>query len=116
MKISTLIEKSLFDDKNGYYKTKNPIGKNADFITSPEILQIFGELLAVYLLHVSANSKNKISLVEMGAGKGTWFADILQTINKLAQKNNPQALDFLSKAQFHIIEINPVLQSAFSDQ
>jgi SAM-dependent MidA family methyltransferase len=110
MKISTLIEKSLFDDKKGYYKTKNPIGKNADFITSPEISQIFGELVAIYLLHVSANSKNKISLVEMGAGNGTWFKDILQTINKLAQKNNPQALDFLSKTQFHIIEINPVLQ------
>ena len=110
MKISTLIEKSLFDDKKGYYKTKNPIGKNADFITAPEISQIFGELVAVYLLHVSANSKNKISLVEMGAGKGTWFKDILQSINKLAQKNNPQALDFLSKTQFHIIEINPVLQ------
>jgi SAM-dependent MidA family methyltransferase len=110
MKISTLIEKSLFDDKKGYYKTKNPIGKNADFITAPEISQIFGELVAVYLLHVASNSKNKISLVEMGAGKGTWFKDILQSINKLAQKNNPQALDFLSKAQFHIIEINPVLQ------
>jgi SAM-dependent MidA family methyltransferase len=110
MKISTLIEKSLFDDKKGYYKTKNPIGKNADFITAPEISQIFGELVAVYLLHIAFNSQNKISLVEMGAGRGTWFKDILQTINKLAQKNNPQALDFLGKAQFHIIEINPVLQ------
>jgi hypothetical protein len=46
----------------------------------------------------------------MGAGKGTWFKDILQTINKLAKKNNPQALNFLSKAQFHIVETNPVLQ------
>jgi SAM-dependent MidA family methyltransferase len=110
MKISKLIEKSLFDEKSGYYKTKNPIGKNADFITAPEISQIFGELVAVYLLHVSQNSKNQIALVEMGAGKGTWFRDILQTINKLAQKNNPQALDFLSRTQFHIIEINSVLQ------
>jgi len=110
MKISTLIEKSLFDDKNGYYKIKNPIGKNADFITAPEISQIFGELVAVYLLHVASNSKNKISLVEMGAGKGTWFKDILQTINKLSLKNNLQAIDFLNRAQFHIIEINSVLQ------
>ena len=110
MKISTLIEKSLFDEKRGYYKTKNPIGKNADFITAPEISQIFGELVAVYLLHVSSQSKNQISLVEMGAGKGTWFKDILQSINKLAQKNNLQALDFLSRTQFHIIEINPILQ------
>lgn len=110
MKISELIEKSLFDKQRGYYKTKNPIGKNADFITAPEVSQIFGELMAVYLLHISQNSKNKIALVEMGAGKGTWFKDILQTINKLAQKNNPQAVDFLRQTQFHIIEINPVLQ------
>ncbi len=110
MKISKLIEKSLFDEKMGYYKTKNPIGKNSDFITAPEISQIFGEIVAVYLIHIASSSKNQISLVEMGAGKGTWFQDILQTINKLVQKNNPQAVDFLSRAQFHIIEINPVLQ------
>ncbi len=110
MKISELIEKSLFDKQKGYYKTKNPIGKNADFITAPEVSQIFGELVAVYLIHIFQNSKNKISLVEMGAGRGTWFKDILQTINNLAKKNNEEALDFLERAQFHIIEINPVLQ------
>jgi len=110
MKISTLIERVLFDDKCGYYKTKNPIGKNADFITSPEISQIFGELVAVYIIHVASNSKKQISLVEMGAGKGTWFKDILQTINKLIKKNNPQAVDFIGKVTFNIIEINPVLQ------
>lgn len=110
MKISTLIERVLFDDKCGYYKTKNPIGKNADFITSPEISQIFGELVAVYLIHVASNSKKQISLVEMGAGKGTWFKDILQTVYKLAKKNILQAVDFLSKAELNIIETNPILQ------
>ncbi len=110
LKVSQFMNKALFDKDSGYYRKKNPIGKEADFITAPEISQAFGELLAAYILQVSANIKTPISLVEMGAGKGTLFYDILLTIDKLARKNNPQAVDFLSKTTFHIIEINEVLR------
>ena len=92
-----------------YYKTKNPIGKNSDFITSSEISQIFGEIIAIYILQIFATKNCAISLVEMGAGKGTWFFDILFSIRKLAEKKVAIAVDFMSKASFHIIEINPVL-------
>lgn len=104
------MREALFDEERGYYRTKNPIGKDSDFITAPEISQTFGELIALYLLQISANKKNKISLVEMGAGKGTLFFDILTTIKKLADKKNPQAVDFLERTTFHIIEIGEVLK------
>lgn len=110
LKISEFMHEALFNQIHGYYQTTNPIGKNADFITSPEISQVFGELIAAYFLEFFSLKKNQISLVEMGAGKGTLFFDILTTINKLAEKKLPQAIDFIKLANFNIIEINPVLK------
>ena len=110
MKISQLVDKKLFSDHSGYYKTKNPIGRSADFITAPEISQIFGEVLALYLIEVSKVSESRISLIEMGAGRGVWFKDILQTINNLMQKKISLVQDFVEKTDFHIIEINPHLK------
>lgn len=109
-KLSDFINFALFNPISGYYRIKNPIGKNADFITAPEVSQVFGELTAAYLLQISSTKKSPIALLEMGAGKGTWFKDILSTIQKLADKKNPQAIDFLERATFHIIEIGEVLR------
>lgn len=109
-KISDFMSSALFHQDSGYYRTKNPIGKDSDFITAPEISQVFGELLAAYFLQVASAKKSKIAFVEMGAGKGTLFADILNSIKKLSQKQIPQAVDFLESATFHIVEINPVLR------
>jgi len=110
MKISRFMSEALFNPTSGYYRTKNPIGKNSDFITAPEISQVFGELIAAYLLGIAAAEKSKISLVEMGAGKGTLFKDVLSSIYKLAERKIPQAVDFLRRTTFHIIEINEVLR------
>lgn len=109
MKISGFIEKALFDEVDGYYRIKNPLGKDSDFITAPEISQVFGELLAAYLLQIAINKNGKISLVEMGAGRGFMMRDILNSIRKLAEKNITPAVDFLREADFHIIEINDAL-------
>jgi len=107
VKISHFINQALFNKDSGYYLKRNPF---ADFVTAPEISQVFGELLAAYLLEISSAKKSKISLVEMGAGKGTLFFDILSSIKKLAEKNIAPAVDFIERATFHIIEINEVLK------
>ncbi|MBU6140701.1 MAG: SAM-dependent methyltransferase [Proteobacteria bacterium] len=103
------MQEAMFNEASGYYRTQNPIGKDSDFITSPEISQVFGELIAAYFLQVSSTRSGKISLVEMGAGRGILFFDILRVIKKMAEKNNAIALDFLRRTKFHIIEINEVL-------
>lgn len=110
MKISSFMQEALFDESRGYYRTKNPLGKNSDFITAPEISQIFGELIAAYILQIFSSKNRKISFVEMGAGRGVMMCDILNSIKKLADKKNPLALDFLASTTFHIIEINEVLK------
>ncbi len=101
---------ALFHETQGYYRTKNPIGKKSDFITAPEISQTFGETIAAYILQISSAKKSAIALVEMGAGKGTLFYDILNSIKKLAAKNIAPALDFFERTTFHIVEINPILR------
>lgn len=107
MKISDFTSDALFNAASGYYRTRNPLD---DFVTAPEISQVFGELIAVYFLQISSAKKNKISFVEMGAGKGTLLRDILVSVKKLAKKKNALAVEFLQSAAFHIIEINEVLK------
>ncbi len=107
MKVSRFMHDALFDADSGYYRTRNPLN---DFITAPEISQVFGELIAAYFLQSSSTKKTKISFVEMGAGKGTLLRDILVSVKKLAEKKLAPAVDFLERTTFHIIEINEVLK------
>lgn len=110
MKISEFVNKALFDEKTGYYITRNPLGSGGDFTTAPEISPIFGEMLAAYLLQICSTEKDNFSLIEMGAGRGVMMRDILKSIKKLAEKQNPAALNFLAKAQINIVEIGEKLK------
>ena len=55
-RLDKFLELALFGN-NGYYLRKKPVGRKFDFITSPEISQIFGEIIGVYLVY---NWKEKI--------------------------------------------------------
>lgn len=108
LNIADFISEAMFNPLHGYYRTKKPIGKDGDFITAPEISQTFGELIAAYFLSLILASPNKIALVEMGAGKGTLFADIILTIKSLAKKLGKD-LEIKERVSFHIIEISESL-------
>ncbi len=110
MKISQFVNKALFDCETGYYRVKNPLGAENDFVTAPEISQIFGEIIAAYLLQICEGENEKFNLVEMGAGRGVMMRDVLNTISKLAKKNIVSAQNFLEKAQISIVEINSSLR------
>lgn len=80
------IEFCLFNNLNGYYQKNSSVGK--DFVTSPEISQIFGECVAFFLLYISklfSEDGNK-KIFELGPGNGTMVNDILRIIQKY-QKN-----------------------------
>ncbi|TIB42334.1 hypothetical protein E3P86_00445 [Wallemia ichthyophaga] len=100
----------------GYYsrKDKDPISKHGDFITSPEISQIFGELIAVWFLHqwhalrhdlshTSNNPPKKVRFVELGPGNGTLMADVLRTWQSF-----PTAWENLESVQ--LVETSPALR------
>jgi len=83
--VDEFFEIAMFDNENGYYIIQNPIGKDADFITAPEISQIFGEIIACFLHYQFTQNKiGDYQLLEIGAGKGTLLKDVLFTLEKLS--------------------------------
>ena len=79
LRLDKFIEMALFGN-NGYYLRKKPIGRKFDFVTSPEISQMFGEIIGVYLLyHWKEKINSRFNLIELGPGNGTLFKDIERT-------------------------------------
>ena len=99
--VSEFIQICQFE-KDGYYLKNNPIGRSNDFITSPEISQMFGEIFGVFLINYwEENIKTNFNLVELGPGKGTLLKDVLRT-SHINQK-------FLNSMYLTIIEKNKSL-------
>ncbi|MDI9409539.1 MAG: SAM-dependent methyltransferase [Candidatus Pacebacteria bacterium] len=89
----------------GYYATRDPFGKAGDFVTAPEVSQMFGELLGLWCAHVWGlmGSPKKVQLVELGPGRGTLMADALRACGQAAPS-------FLQAVNVHLIEVSPVLR------
>ena len=91
----------LYEKKYGFYNQinnfqKKLIGKNGHFVTAPEISQIFGELIAIWLIDYFYKSNSScINLIELGPGNGTLMQDILRVINKQKKINLKINLYFL---------------------
>lgn len=98
---------ALFDQEFGYYQTLNQHQDfTGDFITSPEISPIFGELLAGWLLLHYENQTPKPSkwiICECGGGKGLLMQDICQTITNIMP-------DILPICEIHLLEKSPILK------
>ena len=101
---------ALHDAEGGYYATREPFGIAGDFITAPEISQMFGEMLGLWCVqvwHDQGQPKQK-RLVELGPGCGTLMADALR-----AAKAAPE---FLLGLEVVLIESSPVLQKAQAEK
>ncbi|UJR35579.1 hypothetical protein I4U23_028332 [Adineta vaga] len=81
--IAEFMRESLLNPQYGYYTRHEVFGKKGDFITAPEISQIFGELLAVWVMYEHSNDGGKdLQLVELGPGRGTLMNDIIRVLRK----------------------------------
>lgn len=98
------MEACLADPNAGYYLTRQPIGKDGDFVTAPEISQIFGELIGVWVAAVwrSMGEPRALTVAELGPGRGTLMQDALR-----AWRSVPKFLDGVSIA---LIETSPLLR------
>ena len=83
LRIDQYVEACLHDASDGYYAGKAAIGAEADFITAPEISQIFGELIGLWCAAVweQMGSPPAFNLVEFGPGRGTLMKDALRAMN-----------------------------------
>jgi NADH dehydrogenase [ubiquinone] 1 alpha subcomplex assembly factor 7 len=88
----------------GYYTTRDPLGTAGDFTTAPEISQMFGELVGLALAQawIDQGAPGRITLAELGPGRGTLMADILR-----ATKQVPGFHDAL---RVHLVEASPTLR------
>jgi SAM-dependent MidA family methyltransferase len=77
---------ALFDREHGYYTTQEPFGATGDFVTAPEVSQMFGELIGAWAVATwrALGSPDPFLLVEIGPGRGTLMADMLRTIGRIA--------------------------------
>lgn len=77
----------LNDPEHGYYRKGAAIGREGDFITAPEISQIFGELIGLWAAVVwqGMGSPDRVTLVELGPGRGTLMADALRAAGRVPE-------------------------------
>ncbi|GAA5097517.1 class I SAM-dependent methyltransferase [Bartonella acomydis] len=84
--VSQYMTLALTDPQFGYYQTQTPFGRAGDFITAPEVSQLFGEIIGIWLLAnwQAHDCPTPFILAEIGPGRGTLMNDILRTIQKLS--------------------------------
>ncbi|MBX3570070.1 MAG: class I SAM-dependent methyltransferase [Rhizobiaceae bacterium] len=97
----------LSDPRHGYYSTREPFGKAGDFVTAPEISQMFGELVGAWLSAAWQASGSPASpvIAEIGPGRGTLMKDVARTLARIGP-------DLRNGASFHLIETSQKLAQA----
>ena len=104
MRLDAYMQTCLLHPTLGYYTTRSPFGTEGDFITAPEVSQMFGELIGLCLAQswLAQGAPEQFTLAELGPGRGTLMADALR-----ACKSVP---GFLEAAQITLVEASPALQ------
>jgi NADH dehydrogenase [ubiquinone] 1 alpha subcomplex assembly factor 7 len=104
MPVSEFMGLCLGHPLHGYYMTHDPFGGGGDFVTAPEVSQMFGELIGLWTAAVwrQMGSPPDLHLIEFGPGRGSMMNDALR-----ATKVVP---DFRQAASVHLVEMSPNLR------
>jgi SAM-dependent MidA family methyltransferase len=104
MPLAEYMRLCLTHPRYGYYVTRDPLGAGGDFITAPEISQMFGELIGLWMAAVwrQMSDPADLRIVELGPGRGTLLADAMR-----AAKHLPAFYDAIV---LHLVEISPALR------
>ena len=105
MSLADYMAECLMHPAHGYYATRDPFGAKGDFVTAPEISQMFGELLGLALAQswLDQRSPAPFTLAELGPGRGTLIADALR-----ATRGVPGFHDAL---RLHLVDTSPRLRA-----
>lgn len=103
LSISNYMTEALTNPKYGYYAKQIPFGENGDFVTAPEVSQMFGELIGLWFADIWLKMKKPrtVHLIELGPGNGTLMADFLRVLKVLPE--------FLETIELHFVETSPQL-------
>ena len=102
--VSRFMALALQHPEHGYYRQAAAIGRGGDFVTAPEISQVFGELVGLWLAGawLDAGRPDPCLLCEAGPGRGTLMADAMRAIRRAVP-------DFAAALRLHLIESSATL-------
>ena len=105
LSLADYMEAALWDKQHGYYATRAPIGAKGDFITAPEVSQVFGELIGLWCadLWQKMGAPDPVLVCELGPGNGTLMADFLRSARILPE--------FRRAIRLHLVERSPALRA-----
>jgi len=105
MRLDAYMGVCLGDPELGYYATRDPFGAGGDFVTAPEVSQMFGELAGAWAAQVwaDAGAPDPFVLAELGPGRGTLMRDALR-----AAAGMP---GLRAAARLWLVETSPVLRA-----
>jgi NADH dehydrogenase [ubiquinone] 1 alpha subcomplex assembly factor 7 len=105
LSVAAYMAMALCDPEHGYYATRQPLGAGGDFVTAPEISQIFGELIGVWaaLMWHNIGSPDRVILAELGPGSGALAADLLRGAAVVPE--------FRRALRLHLVEVSPILRA-----
>lgn len=105
LSVADYMRLALGHPEHGYYRTRDPLGA-ADFVTAPEVSQMFGELMGLWCAHLWAliGQPKPVRLVELGPGRGTLMADALRAVKNVVPT-------FYEAVEIHMVETSPVLRA-----
>lgn len=95
----------LTDPAHGYYLSADPFGRGGDFVTAPEVSQLFGEIVGAWCAHMweAIGRPAPVPLIELGPGRGTLMADMLRAARALPA--------FAEAIEVHLVEASPKLRA-----
>ena len=104
MPVSQYMAMCLTDPKYGYYIARDPLGARGDFITAPEVSQMFGELIGIWMSAVwkQMGAPPRIRIIELGPGRGTLMKDAMRAAQVVPAFRQAVVID--------LVEISPVLR------
>jgi len=105
MPVAEYMTLCLLDPTHGYYTTHDPFGARGDFITAPEVNQMFGELIGIWASAVwkQMGAPENVRLIELGPGRGTMMKDALRSAQIVPE--------FRAAIVLHLVEISPALRA-----
>ena len=106
LSLAEFMTEALWHPRGGYYARSAVIGASGDYITAPEISQMFGELIGLWCADMwnAMGRPRRFKLVELGPGRGTLMADALRAARA--------APGFLAAAELHLVEASASLRDA----
>lgn len=105
MDVGSYMSLCLSHPEYGYYMKQDPFGKSGDFVTAPEVSQLFGEMLGAWCADIwmQMGAPERFMFLECGPGRDTLMADMMRSTR--------MAKGFHAAAELHLLEISPALKA-----